>query len=309
MSTPLVSIYCTTYNQEKYLRQCLDGIVMQKTDFTFQAIVHDDVSSDSTAEIIKEYAEEYPDIIIPLIETENQFSKVGELGLFHIMYPHLTGKYIAYCEGDDYWTDPNKLQKQVDFLESHSDYSMCFHRAKTICEIETKEKGPRCEDIESRDYDVMELFREWIVPTASMVMRREAIEYFMKLKDPKRMVNSDMFWVLCSGATGKIRGFDDFMSAYRIQASGITYDPIRIKKVKMLWPEHFMCVYDNFPNMSKRELGEIVARQLWLRYEIQDTLSQKIKDLKLCHHYDSHLFWLWVWRIMIKNRIKTIIKR
>ena len=114
----MVTIRCTVFNHERYLRECLEGFVMQKTNFRFEAIVHDDASTDGSAAIIKEYAEKYPDIIKPIYETENQYSKHdGSLG--RIMRKHTHGKYVAFCEGDDYWTDPLKLQKQVDALENN----------------------------------------------------------------------------------------------------------------------------------------------------------------------------------------------
>ena len=114
----LVSIRCAVYNHEPYIRQCLDGFVMQKTNFRFEAIVHDDASTDNSASIIREYAGKYPDIIRPIYETENQFSK-KDGSLMRIITEACHGKYYASCEGDDYWTDPLKLQKQVDYMESH----------------------------------------------------------------------------------------------------------------------------------------------------------------------------------------------
>lgn len=123
----IVSIKCTAYNHEKYIRETLEGFIMQKTNFRFEAIVHDDASTDNTADIIREYAEKYPDIIKPIYETENQYSK-KDGSLLRIMNEASRGKYFALCEGDDYWTDPYKLQKQVDFLESHPDYVLCSHR-------------------------------------------------------------------------------------------------------------------------------------------------------------------------------------
>lgn len=122
--TPIVSIWCLVYNHEPYLRQCLDGFVLQKTNFCFEAIVHDDVSTDDSASIIREYAEKYPNIIKPIFEKENQHSK-HDGSLDKIMYDACVGKYIAKCEGDDYWTDPNKLQKQVGFMEENPDVGLC----------------------------------------------------------------------------------------------------------------------------------------------------------------------------------------
>lgn len=126
INIPLVAIKCLVYNHGSYLRDCLEGFVMQQTNFPFVAIVHDDASTDNSAAIIREYAEKYPNIIKPIYETENQYSKRdGSLG--HIVNSTIaaTGaKYVAMCEGDDYWIDPLKLQKQVDFLETHKDYGL-----------------------------------------------------------------------------------------------------------------------------------------------------------------------------------------
>ena len=121
----MVTIRCLTYNHEPYIRQCLEGFVMQKTNFRFEAIVHDDASTDGTADIIREYAAKYPDIIKPIYETENQYSK-HDGSLRRIMNAQMHGKYVALCEGDDYWVDPLKLQKQVDFLEANPEYGMCY---------------------------------------------------------------------------------------------------------------------------------------------------------------------------------------
>ena len=120
----MVSVICNTYNHGPYVRDALEGFVTQQTNFPFEVLVHDDASTDNTADIIREYEAKYPEIIKPIYQTENQYSqKVRIDRTFQI--PRITGKYVAVCEGDDYWTDPMKLQKQVDFLESHPDYSLC----------------------------------------------------------------------------------------------------------------------------------------------------------------------------------------
>ena len=119
-----MTVWCLVYNHEPYLRQCLDGFVMQKTSFPFEALIHDDASTDGSADVILEYAEKYPDIIRPIIEKDNQYSK-HDGSLMRIQMEYCKGKYIAFCEGDDYWTDPYKLQKQVDFMDANPDYGMC----------------------------------------------------------------------------------------------------------------------------------------------------------------------------------------
>lgn len=136
---PLVSIKCLVYNHEPYLRQCLEGFVMQKTTFPFEAIVHDDASTDGSAAIIREYAAKYPDIIKPIYEVENQYSKRdGSLRKIMNAAIHSDTKYIALCEGDDYWIDPLKLQKQVDFLENNPEYVMSHTSFRYYYELDKR---------------------------------------------------------------------------------------------------------------------------------------------------------------------------
>lgn len=126
-----VSVYCLTYNHEKYIRDALEGFVNQIVDFEFEVFVHDDASTDGTPNIIEEYARKYPHIIKPIYQNENQYSQGINITKMHI-YPRMQGKYIAVCEGDDFWCSPFKLQKQVDFLDAHPDYSACVHNTKII---------------------------------------------------------------------------------------------------------------------------------------------------------------------------------
>lgn len=125
----MVSICCITYNQEEYIRDALDGFLSQETDFSYEVLIHDDASTDGTADIIREYARQYPEIIKPILQTENQYAK----GLTNVSgtynFPRAKGRYIAMCEGDDYWTDPHKLQRQTDYMEAHPDCSLVFHSA------------------------------------------------------------------------------------------------------------------------------------------------------------------------------------
>ncbi len=123
---PLVSICCITYNHESYIRDAIEGFLMQKTTFPFEIIIHDDASTDDTAKIIQEYANQYPELFVTILQKENQWSK-GIRPSPTYVWPRARGKYIALCEGDDYWTDPYKLQKQVDFMKENPDCSLCFH--------------------------------------------------------------------------------------------------------------------------------------------------------------------------------------
>jgi glycosyltransferase involved in cell wall biosynthesis len=140
ITKPLVAINCLVYNHEPYLRDCLDGFVMQQTNFPFVAIVHDDASTDGSAAIIREYEEKYPHIFKPIYETENQYSKRdGSLDRIMDEAINATGaKYVAMCEGDDYWIDPLKLQKQVDFMEANPEYGMVVTAFQQIHNTDSK---------------------------------------------------------------------------------------------------------------------------------------------------------------------------
>lgn len=158
---------CITYNHEPYIRQCLEGFMMQKTTFPFEVLIHDDASTDGTAGIIKEYEVKYPNIIKPIYQKENQYSKGIKISPT-FQYPRAKGKYIALCEGDDYWIDPYKLQKQVDFLETHSEYGLCYAKAKCFNQEKQQWEGKLGEDYVSFE----NLLCENTIPTLTVMFRK-----------------------------------------------------------------------------------------------------------------------------------------
>lgn len=219
---PLVAIRCVTYNHESYIRDALEGFVMQQTNFPFVAVVHDDASTDGTAAIILEYARMYPDIIKPIIEAENQCSK-KDGSLRRIMDAAIkeTGaKYVAYCEGDDYWTDPQKLQKQVDFMENHSDYSFCFTNANAI-DAETKDLKYSFDSYDSECDSPMEdlIIRGGaFTPTATFLLRTQ---YFLSI--PKEVLSQyvgDYCIQMYMGYIGKVRYLNFNSANYRVSSRG-----------------------------------------------------------------------------------------
>lgn len=122
---PLVSIHCLVFNHGPYIRNAIEGFLMQETSFPFEILIHDDASTDNSASIINEYATKHPHLIKPLYQKENQYSKGVDV-TYDFQISRALGKYIAICEGDDYWTDPKKLQKQVDFLENNPDFGLVY---------------------------------------------------------------------------------------------------------------------------------------------------------------------------------------
>lgn len=273
----LVSIRCLVYNHEPYLRQCLEGFVMQKTNFRFEAIVHDDASTDGSAAIIREYAEKYPDIIKPIYETENQYSK-HDGSLSRIMKEACCGKYIAMCEGDDYWIDPLKLQKQVDFMESHPDYSMCFHRARIENEINKSDIFIHCSTIEDRDYTGDELFKTWTVPTASMVLRHEVFNY--KNVADKRILYGDIILILRCAEYGKVRGMSSEMSVYRLQQSSATNNSTLNKYRIEAMPRFLDFIKENFSCVRKSTLRRIYSNSYFEIFKLNKDFSALWKSVE-----------------------------
>lgn len=212
----LVTIHCTVYNHEPFIRKCLDGFVMQQTNFPFEAIVHDDASTDGSADVIREYAAKYPQIIKPILQTENQWSKKdGSIG--RIMSAHTRGKYLAVCEGDDFWTDPLKLQRQVDFLENHPEYSLtCTNACVQGSEGDMNWKRYD-KDCEIPLKDVILKRGAWIY-TASMLYRWELMQDFPDYAHQCHV--GDYPWAIHLALRGKVYFFADKMVTYRFMTPG-----------------------------------------------------------------------------------------
>ena len=211
-----VSILTLAYNHELYIRQCLDGIIMQQTNFKFELLIHDDASTDETANIIREYEKKYPNILKPIYQKENQYSKGIPIGTT-FLYPRAKGKYIALCEGDDYWIDPYKLQKQVDFLESNPEYSLIY----TDYNILDQKKNIIINDlIKSGQRTIISNFeqhlstRGYIAPM-SWLFKKECISLYDNYKGEKAIDTSFIF-ALEIFLNKKVYYMNDTTCVYRI---------------------------------------------------------------------------------------------
>ena len=217
----MVSVLCATYNQEKYIRQSLDSVLGQKTDFRFEVIVRDDCSSDRTTEIVLEYARKYPDQVIPLILEENHYSHGKNDIAFIRLFSLIRGRYFAVCEGDDFWTDPEKLQIQVDFMESHPEYSMCCHTAYL-----TDENGQIRKDkifpsgMESGDLSVEKIISGWSMATNTLMIRKSSWGDDCVVPFQGKCVNEDYGIEVYTALKGKVRFMNRVMGAYRMNSSG-----------------------------------------------------------------------------------------
>jgi glycosyltransferase involved in cell wall biosynthesis len=234
----LVSISCITFNHEPFIRDCLNGFVIQQTNFDLEILVHDDASSDGTALIIKEYEERFPHLFKVIYQTENQYSK-GVKGIMRTFnFPRAQGKYIALCEGDDYWTDPFKLQKQIDFLESNPDFSMCFHRSMIESHVSFGPKSGVSKNFgKNKIFDQNSFFFEGgsTAPTAAIVFRKSVVEYFPDFYFLSPV--GDMALKLMYFIHGKIYFLEDVMSVRRFGVQGSWN--IRFKRNKTLQVNHY----------------------------------------------------------------------
>lgn len=215
---PVVSIICCAYNHGPYIRQCLDGFMMQKTDFSFEVLIHDDASTDNTAEIIREYELKYPDTIIPVYAKENKYSKGIDI-FSQILLPKAKGKYIAICEGDDYWTDPLKLQKQVDFLENNPSYVMCSHRFRIYIQNDNVFTKDLYDNIsQGVIYDLNTLLcNGWYYHPLTVMFRLDKFDY----KEYARYsisIDFVLFFHLLKKGKGYM--FPDIMATYRVHHAG-----------------------------------------------------------------------------------------
>ena len=324
-----VSVRCMTYNQAAYIEDAMNGFCMQQTDFPFVCNVMDDASTDGEQNVIRKYLEEHFDLdeknLIKKEETDDYkliFARHKEnkncyFAVYFLKYNHYGSQesknkkltyfsewesnvdYIALCEGDDYWIDSLKLQKQVDFFQKHHDCSMCFHRAVVLKENDVK-TILECDDIEDRIYTPDELLECWKVPTASIIMKKDVL--YVKKKGVDRVLNSDIVIVLDSAKLGNVWGMSTGMSVYRMHNGGVTYDQ-RLANIRVnRYPDHFKFIKDNYPFIKSSIINKKIGESLLNRRRSQKSLRLYMLDL---------LSGLWYFpkKLLIKNMFIKIFAR
>lgn len=254
-NAPLVTIRCLAYNHEQFIERALDGFLMQETKYPFEIVIHDDASTDKTADIIRKYEEKYPEIIKAVYERENQHSKGGG-SVAKIVNPLCRGKYIAYCEGDDYWTYPQKIEEQVDILEKNSDVFLVHSDFETVDE--------HCDFIERRGYNkfkftsvkengLVSLFKKNHIMTLTVIIRREVLFNSMYVDCP---YHYDYALFFAAAFMGKIRYVPKIMGAYRKHSNSAMQSRNKqvSKKMKQVYLYYVNCFFRMNDLFSKKDI-------------------------------------------------------
>ena len=292
---PVVSVCTLAFNHNPFIRECLDGILMQKTNFAFELIIHDDASTDGTADIIREYEAKYPNIITPIYQTENQYSK-GTRIMHQFVYPKAKGKYIAICEGDDFWTDPYKLQKQVDILESNSEYGMCY----TPANILHLDKSLTAEFLREQDPTINDLMIDNPVCTLTTIFRKELLlRYIEEVKSEAHAwrMGDYPLWIWFA-IHSKIKYLPCITATYRYLEGSVSHSTNSMKK--MLFSlnaidirEYFRERYNATPP-RKRYLKKIAHiyfenRATAIKAERWDIIKKELKVLIKLKYFGKYL--------------------
>lgn len=306
----LVSISCLAYNHEKYIRQALDGFIMQKTNFKYEVLIHDDASTDGTADIIREYEKKYPDIIKPIYQKENQYSQ-GVKFSWTYQYPRAKGKYITFCEGDDYWTDENKLQQQIDIMEQYDNVTFCSHLVNCVNEDGTpNERTYPINTIKEGLLKADELLEriikknEYPFQTSSYCIRscilkqydNKVLPDFIRLS----MAGSINLMILCA-KFGDAYYIDKEMSAYRLNSIGSWSEQQKNVKNK--------CNHLKSWNESRKALDSFLDYK-WSKSIKKQVLNNEFLIFRLERKYRKCLafkFWSQYKKLSIKETVYIIL--
>ena len=221
-----VSVICLTYNHEKYIKKALEGFVSQKTDFSYEVLIHDDASTDGTANIIREYQKAYPEIIKPFFQTENQYSK-GIRIVRQYLLPYSKGEFLAFCEGDDYWVDENKLQKQYDVMMNNPKVVFCAHKVQCVNEddsynnriIPSDRCGLKetCNLTQARFSDLLFIKGSYCFQTSSYFIQKKV---YMETETLRPYFNGDQTMLYAALKCGEVYYISEVMSKRRLMTIG-----------------------------------------------------------------------------------------
>jgi len=271
-----ISICTVTYNHGPYLAQAIEGVLMQKGDFVLEMIVGEDCSTDNTRAVLREYAEKYPDIIKPIYHAQN----VGMLLNSKLCLDACTGDYIAALEGDDYWTDPYKLQKQVGFLEANPEYHLCMHRVLKV--YQDGSHPPRESDVIGREIVYFEDFiGNMAFHTLSFVFRRTVLD-----RRPEWLAykgHGDWMLIMLAAELGPVRYMHEILGVYRIHSGGVFSMIDRYKQTEniidmmYLWLEYYRGVRSEKPFLNRLLMERMNLANQYLQAGMKSKAAEQIR--------------------------------
>lgn len=250
----LVTVCVQAYEHENHIKQCLNSILMQKTNFNFEISLGEDDSKDNTREICIEYAKRFPEKIKLFLHSRanNIVINSSPTGRFNFMTNVFSSKakYIAFCEGDDYWTDPYKLQKQVDFLEQNTGFVLCSGNAVKLEHKSNKNVGKYCHWNENKVFKQKDVISNYYGPALTMLFRNvitEFPDFFFEVIGADRM----LYFILST--RGKFYFFKDTFGVYRIHDGGISSVNSKNSEVRLKWEENSLKGIEHFKNIALTE--------------------------------------------------------
>lgn len=295
-----VSVCCITYNHEQYIGQALESFINQKTNFRYEILVNDDCSTDNTRNIIKQYVERYPDLIIPIFQTENQYSK--NVDLLEVFFKEkIQGKYVAFCEGDDYWVDPNKLQMQVDFLEENEEYSSCVHNTRVL-NYEKRTEELINESMQAFDFEIRNVI-DWDINLFhfSSIMCKAKLIFNLPLFHRICRENADYPLALFMCLEGKVHYLPNVMSVYRYGVEGSFTKRIRNRNKIVSNLENQIDVLNLFDDYTNGKYREVVDKRIFvLKFESMK-MQGRFREL-VCRENLSFLL-----KLPIRSKIAILI--
>lgn len=313
---PIVSICCITYNHGKFIADCLNGFLKQKTSFPFEIVVSNDCSTDDTKSIIDSYVKQYPKMIKDVSPEKNQ----GMMKNFYSTLMKCKGKYIACCEGDDYWIDENKLQMQVDFLENNPEYGMCYSKAKQY--IQSKQQFNK-----NSVGDAFEGFEDLLkngnrIPTLTTVYRKDLLDKYQKEIQPSNkgwLMGDYPMWLYFSHES-KVKFFDKVTAVYRVLEESASHS-VDVEK-QLEFSSSYYNISKYFAELYNFEIPEFDIEKLLFDiyfgyfkmsgktmfldrmrgvYEISNISTLKYKMIYMLSFFPKFLlFVLWIKRLLCK---------
>lgn len=309
-TTPIVTVICTTFNHAKFIRSCIDSFLMQQTDFPVHLLIHDDASTDTTASILREYHEQFPNLFTLILQTENQHSKGSTI--LQKLIQCASGEFVALCEGDDYWTDSGKLAKQVAMMRSNVLLSLCGTMVRCVkvseCGNETEIPNMLGPWPPRAIFDIKDFVGGYPIHTSSALIRKSLYRFPASLCSA---FNGDVCIFAVLADAGPVGFIHEYTSTYRIHAGGIYSGKSKLQRLRVfentcdLLNQHFNNKYVSHLRRWEYLDACIVRNELWRDGHYADFLAHSVGMIP---RYATHVT-LFPWVKTLTEHLASRIKK